>query len=74
MTIKQVMTFGCDTMNTAQRQEEKERRVNVVAQINKIGARLAIAEGKQKNDLQRKLNRIKMDEIVWLKEAAWFLY
>ena len=78
MSIKEVMKLGTAGMNTAQRQEEKERRIKVAEQIAKLGGQLAISKAakdeKRVKVLTRKLNRIKADESVWLKEAAWFMY
>jgi len=78
MSIKEVMKLGTAGMNTAQKQEEKERRIKVAETITKLGGQLAenkAAKNEKKvRELTRKLNRIKADESVWLKEAAWFMY
>ena len=90
MTIKQVMGFGCKGFTKAQKETELERRLKVVERINKIGEKMerlnasinALPAGSQekkvfnqrKRELTNTLRKIKGDENVWLKEAAWFMY
>ena len=90
MTIKEIMEIGTDGMNTAQKQEEKERRIKVVERINfmsdtidRINVQLKILPAdykccriwkNRKNRYNRELKRIKADESEWLREAAWFMY
>lgn len=75
MTVKAVMELGTKGMNTAQKQEEKERRIAVVEKINKIGMKIKRSEDKKEiRKYNRELSRIKAEESIWLKEAAWFLY
>lgn len=90
MSIKEIMEIGTQGMNTAQKQEEKERRVKVVERINTIGEKIARidvqlkilpAEYKcckiwkqRKQEYIRQLRKIKSDESIWLKDAAWFMY
>ena len=90
MTIKEIMKIGTKGMNTAQRQEEQERRLKVAERITLLGnrvngckAELAKCEkgspaakllNSKIKDSNRELNRIKAAESVWLREAAWFMY
>lgn len=75
MTIKEIMEIGTSGMNTAQKQEEKERRIKVVDRINHIGLMVKVSEDKkQKSRYNRELRKIKADESEWLRNAAWFLY
>lgn len=92
MSINEVMKIGTKGMNTAQKQEEKERRIKVVEKLNEIGEKadnlqkcLSILNLKQGSDarkayekkirqLKKAMDKIKSDESVWMKEAAWFLY
>lgn len=90
MSISEVMAIGTKGMNTAQRQEEKERRIKVAERINKLGDKIKRIDEQLKvlpNDYKcckiwkqrkagyiRQIRKIKADESEWLKEAAWFLY
>ena len=90
MTINEVMQIATDGMNTAQRQEEKERRLKVVARINKLGWKInqidiqlsvlpasykACKIWRQKKAYyNRQIRQIKAEENAWLKRAAWFIY
>lgn len=90
MSIKEIMEIGTQGMNTAQKQEEKERRVKVVERINTIGEKIARIDvqlkilpaeyhackiwKQRKQEYVRQLRKIKSDESIWLKEAAWFMY
>lgn len=75
MSIKEVMSIGTNGMSKAQTEVEQERRLKVVERINRLGAKIAAsADKKQIKWFKRELNRIKGEEHVWLKEAAWFLY
>ena len=90
MTIKGIMRIGCEGMNTAQRQEEQERRIKVGERINLLQARMdgckKAVKDCEKNSpaakmlngkirqYNKELNRIKSTESIWLKEAAWFMY
>ena len=74
MTIKEIMQIGCDGMDEKQRAAEQERRLQVAEKVRKMGDRMAVADEKQKRKLSRAMNRIKADESVWLREAAWFMY
>jgi hypothetical protein len=74
MTIKEIMQIGCDGMDEKQMAAEQERRLQVAEKVRKMGDRMAVADEKQKRKLSRAMNRIKADESVWLREAAWFMY
>ena len=90
MTIKDIMKIGTKGMNAKQKQEEQERRIAVSERINLLQVRIITCEGEAKKlekgspaakklnakvrGYNRELQRIKGDESVWLKEAAFFLY
>lgn len=90
MTIKEIMKIGTSGMNTAQRMEEQERRIEVSVRINRLQEKVVACEGEAKKvekgspaakilnskirKAKKELNRIKADESVWLREAAWFMY
>ena len=76
MSIKEIMKVGCEGMSAAQKQQEQERRLKVVERINKLGGKIAEAAGEKAKvkSLNRELSRIKGEENVWLKKAAWFMY
>ena len=90
MTIKEIMKIGTSGMNTAQKMEEQERRIEISVRINRLQEKVVACESearkvekgspasKMLNSKIRKankeLNRIKADESVWLREAAWFMY
>ncbi len=90
MSIKEIMELGTSGMNTAQKQEEKERRIKVVERVNfmaemidRINIQLQLLPNdykcckvwrNRKARYNRELKRIKADESVWLKQAAWFMY
>ena len=90
MTIKEIMKIGTKGMNTAQKKEEQERRINVSIRINQIQAKRLACEQEVKKcakgspaakllngrirNYNRELNKIKADESIWLREAAWFMY
>ena len=90
MTIKEIMKIGTSGMNTAQKQEEQERRIEVILKINRLQEKVVACEteaGKVEKGspasrmlnskirkAKKELNRIKADESVWLREAAWFMY
>lgn len=90
MTIKEIMKIGTKGMNTAQRQEEQERRLKVAERINLLDNRMTgckkelqkVEKGSpaakllngKVKSMNRELNRIKAAESIWLKEAAWFMY
>lgn len=90
MSIKEIMEFGTSGMNTAQRMEEQERRLKVSERLNTLQIRLSGCETAEKDcdkcsdaskmlkgkirQYKREMNRIKADESIWLKQAAWFLY
>jgi len=76
MSINEVMKIATDGMNTAQRQEEKERRVEVVGRINKIIEKIAGcgADKSKQRRYKKQLETIKAEESGWLKQVAWFMY
>ena len=90
MTINDVMKIATEGMNTAQRQEEKERRIKTVERLNKldekvkrinIHLKLLPAEcdcckiwRNRRNSYNREIRKIKANESAWLKEVAWFIY
>lgn len=90
MTIKEIMKIGTSGMSTAQKQEEQERRIEISVRINRLQEKVVACESeamkvekgspaaRMLNSKIRKankeLNRIKADESVWLREAAWFMY
>lgn len=90
MSIKEIMKIGTSGMSTAQKQEEQERRIDVSVRINQLqvkkiacetearkvekGSEAAKMLNRKIKSYNRELNRIKADESVWLKQAAWFMY
>lgn len=90
MSINEIMEIGTSGMNTAQKQEEKERRIMISERINLLQVRVIGCEKEAKKvekgseaarmlnrkirQCNKELNRIKADESVWLREAAWFMY
>lgn len=75
MTIKQIMTIGCEGFTKHQVDAEKQRRLKVVERLNKLGSILPTVTDKPKrNMILREMKSIKADESIWLKECAWFLY
>ena len=90
MTIKEIMKIGMSGMNTAQKQEEQERRIEVSVRINRLQEKVVSCQSEAKKvekgspaakmlnskikKANKELNRIKADESIWLREAAWFLY
>lgn len=82
MMIKELMKIGTNGMTEEQKDEELARRLKVVDRINKLAESVKQIENlpddkarkNQKKSYARKLKRIKADESVWLKQAAWFMY
>lgn len=90
MTINEVMKIATEGMNTARRQEEKERRIKTVERLNKlndkierINIQLKVLPADYKcckiwrnrrNSYNREIRKIKANESAWLKEVAWFIY
>ena len=90
MTIKEIMEIGTSGMDTAQKQEEQERRIMVSERINLLQVKTIACEKEAKKvekgsetskmlnrkikSYARELNRIKASESEWLREAAWFMY
>lgn len=90
MTITEIMKIGTAGMNTAQRMEEQERRIEVSQRINLLQVRVINCEREAKKvekgseayrmlngkirKARKELNSIKGAEKVWLREAAWFMY
>jgi hypothetical protein len=90
MTIKEIMQIGTSWMTEAEKKDEQERRIKVVERVNymadmieRINAQLKLLPNdykccriwkNRKNRYNRELKRIKADESVWLREAAWFMY
>ena len=90
MSINEIMKIGTDGMSTAQKQEERERRISISQRINLIQVRMLECEKEAKKcekgskaekmlrakvrKFERELRKIKADEGVWLREAAWFMY
>ena len=90
MSINDVMKIATEGMTVEQRQEEKERRLKVVARINKLGWKInqidiqlsvlpanykACKIWKQKKAYyNRQIRQIKAEENAWLKRVAWFIY
>lgn len=90
MTINDIMNIGCEGLTRKQKDAEKERRIKVAEKVNlldgKISAcRVAVkavkkdsAEAKKLNGrirhLRREMDKIKADESIWMREAAWFMY
>ena len=75
MSINDVMKIGTKGMTQEQITAERERRIGVVEKINQIGDKIAKCEIEKKvKKYKREIDKIKADESVWMKEAAWFLY
>ena len=74
MSIKENMKFGTSGMTEGQKGEEMARRLKVIEKVNNLGFLMVGADEKKRKAITRKLNRIKADESVWLREAAWFMY
>jgi hypothetical protein len=90
MTIKEIMKIGTSGMNTAQKMEEQERRIEISVRINRLQEKVVACESEARKvekgspaarmlngrirKAKKELNRIKADESVWLREAAWFMY
>ena len=90
MTITEIMKIGTAGMNTAQKMEEQERRIEVSQRINLLQVRMVACEQEVKNvekgstaarllngkirKAKKELNSIKGAEKSWLREAAWFMY
>lgn len=90
MTIAEIMKIGTAGMNTAQRMEEQERRIEVSQRINLLQVRVLACEQEAKKvekgspasrmlngkirKAKKELNSIKGAEKSWLREAAWFMY
>lgn len=82
MTIKEMMKIGTNGMTDEQKDVELARRLKVVERINQLAEKVkkieSIPDDKerkiQKKCCARKLKKIKADESLWLKQAAWFMY
>lgn len=90
MTIKEIMQIGTSGMNSAQKYEEQERRLEVSNRLNVLhfrieGCQKSVQECKKGSEAEkmlnsrikqykREMNRIKAAESEWLKQAAWFMY
>ena len=90
MSIKEIMLLGTDGMTTAQKQEEKERRIKVSERINLLHSKKTACENAARTcekgsaaakllngkvkQYNREINRIKGEESGWLKSVAWFMY
>lgn len=90
MSINEIMKAGTNGMSKAEKAAEQERRLKVSLRINLLGNRVdggktalrmcekGSAEAKKLNAQirvwERELAKIKRDESVWLKKAAWFMY
>lgn len=90
MTIKEIMKFGTKGMSASEREAEQERRIQVSVRINLLQTKIVGCEAETKKvekgskdekqlkskvrGYNREINKIKGDESVWLREAAWFLY
>ena len=90
MTITEIMKIGTAGMNTAQKMEEQERRIEVSQRINILQVRMVACEQEVKKvekgspaarllngkirKAKKELNSIKGSEKAWLREAAWFMY
>lgn len=90
MTITEIMKIGTAGMNTAQKMEEQERRIEVSQRINLLQVRMLACEQEVKKvekgspaarllngkirKAKKELNSIKGAEKSWLREAAWFMY
>ena len=90
MIINEVMKIATEGMNTAQRQEEKERRIKAVERLNKlndkierINIQLKVLPANyecckiwrsRRSAYTLEIRKIKANESAWLKEIAWFIY
>ena len=90
MTITEIMKIGTAGMNTAQKMEEQERRIEVSQRINLLQVQMVACEQEVKKvengspaarllngkirKAKKELNSIKGAEKSWLREAAWFMY
>ena len=75
MSINEVMKIGTKGMTQEQIVAERDRRIGVVEKINQIGDKIAKCEIEKKvKKYRREIDKIKADESMWMKEAAWFLY
>lgn len=75
MSINEVMKIGTKDMTQEQITAERDRRIGVVEKINQIGDKIAKCEIEKKvKKYKREIDKIKADESMWMKEAAWFLY
>lgn len=90
MSIKEIMNIGCEGFTRKQKEAEKERRIEVAQKVttlgNKIAGFVAETKGLDKGSLEakklngkirhlrREMDKIKADESVWMREAAWFMY
>lgn len=90
MTIKDIMKIGTKGMSAIEREQEQERRIKVSERINLLQVKIVGCEAEAKKAAKgssdekrlkgkirgynREISKIKGDESVWLREAAWFLY
>lgn len=90
MSIKEIMNIGCEGYTRKQKEAEQERRIEVAQKVTKLGGKISevlaevkglnkdSAEAKKLNGkirhLRREMDKIKADESVWMREAAWFMY
>ena len=90
MSINEIMKIGTAGMSKAQKEAEKERRIEVSQRINLLQVRMIECEQEAKKvekgspaarllngkirRAKKELNSIKGAEKVWLREAAWFMY
>lgn len=75
MSVNDVMKIGTKGMTQEQIAVERDRRIGVVEKINQIGDKIVKCEIEKKvKKYKREIDKIKADESVWMKEAAWFLY
>lgn len=90
MSINEIMKIGTAGMSKAQKEAEKERRIEVSQRINLLQVRMMDCESEAKKvekgspaakvlngkirRAKKELNSIKGAEKVWLREAAWFMY
>ena len=90
MSINEIMKIGTAGMSKAQKEAEKERRIEVSQRINLLQVRMMDCESEAKKvekgspaarllngkirKANKELNSIKGSDKVWLREAAWFMY
>ena len=90
MSINEIMKIGTSGMSKAQKEAEKERRIEVSQRINILQVRMVACEQEVKKvekgspaarllngkirKAKNELNSIKGAEKSWLREAAWFMY